>query len=113
MSELVWIMYFADLAQSMKIGFVFLAIMSGCAIPILFIEYGVNKNLTLIVIIFLLSSIASIAIPSKEVIYAYAGSKAIESQLEQANINGTIQNDIYLLIRKKIKDELVEVEGEK
>ena len=113
MSELVWIMYFADLAHSIKIAFVFLVIVSGCTIPPLFFEYGVNKNFTLIVIVFLLSSIASIAIPSKEVIYAYAGSKVIESQLEQANINGTIQNDIYLLIRKKIKDELVEVEGEK
>jgi len=63
-----------------------------------------------VISVFLISM--CIVLPSRTVIYAYAGSQVLEGQLEQMQIDGTMQNDIYKLIQKKIKDELVDDGGE-
>lgn len=130
MSELVWIMYFANVAGDIRSTFYIVAMCSivvcGVVAIILLLDriaYGLFPSGDLVKLnlrhflyplgVYFLSAVLCSITPNETTIYAYAGSKVIETQLEQANINGTIQNDIYLLIRKKIKDELVEVEGEK
>jgi hypothetical protein len=124
MSELVLIMYIADVAYSLQVFFglscfTLLGVI-GCWVLFAHLECELddvfNKHKIKMLglgAIALFFGFLSMVIPSKVVIYAYAGAVVLENQFEQMQIDGTLQSDLYKLVRKKIKDELTEQqEGE-